>query len=228
MTEFIACVLIVEDKDAIHHLLRASLTATEYADLAATSGQEALATMAVGRAALIALELSNVKDIKLIGRPGDTGQVPVMLFAMHEAEIPKLRIPLVGIEGHFPERDAEQDERVQEGMRLPETNLVTEASVFRVRDLSMDKARRLVKLGDAEIHLTPTEYELLSLLVADVGKVVTHEQLLHTLWGANDPHTVHLLRVNISNLRRKLKAGPTSPRYITTEPSIGYRLRADS
>jgi two-component system KDP operon response regulator KdpE len=78
------------------------------------------------------------------------------------------------------------------------------------------------------MHFTPTEYELLCLLAAHAGAVLTHEQLMYEIWGANDKRTVHLLRVNISNLRRKLDADPSYPRFISTEPSIGYRLRAES
>jgi two-component system KDP operon response regulator KdpE len=75
--------------------------------------------------------------------------------------------------------------------------------------------------------LTPTEYDLLKLLVTHAGKVVTHPQILRQLWGPGSEDQAHLLRVNISNLRRKLEADPTRPSYILTEPGVGYRLRAD-
>lgn len=223
MTEFIACVLIVEDKDALQHLLRTSLTVTEYADLALTTGQETPATMAAGRAALVALEMSFAKGMKLTRQPQASSQIPVMLFAMPENGPLQIGTVDAGDGDHLHEaRHVEEDDP-----RLRKANLAIDDGVLRVRDLMVDRARRIVTLGKEEIHLTPTEYELLCLLAAQAGAVLPHEQLLQELWGAISAHTVHLLRVNISNLRRKLDADPTARRYITTEPGIGYRFRLD-
>lgn len=91
----------------------------------------------------------------------------------------------------------------------------------------VDRARRVVLFRNEELHLTPKEYELICLLAAHAGTVLTHDLLSQALWGTSSSHTVHLLRVNISNLRRKFDVAPSGPRYIVTEPSIGYRLRAD-
>ena len=77
------------------------------------------------------------------------------------------------------------------------------------------------------MHLTPTEYELICVLALQAGAVLSHGQLFREIWGVINIHTLHLLRVNISNLRRKLHRGPSASQYITTEPGIGYRLRAD-
>jgi len=82
--------------------------------------------------------------------------------------------------------------------------------------------------GGREISLTPTEYELLRLLVQNAGKVLTHRQLLHQVWGSAYETEAHLLRVNMSNLRRKIEPDPTRPRYILTEPGVGYRLRVET
>jgi len=100
-------------------------------------------------------------------------------------------------------------------------------SVFASGDLTVDMERRLVTVANQEIQLTPTEYSLLRLLVMHAGKVLTHHQLLREVWGVGFDEETHMLRVNISNLRRKIEPDPTRPRYITTEPGVGYRLRSD-
>ena len=101
--------------------------------------------------------------------------------------------------------------------------------VFVTGDLSVDLAGRAVRLGDKDVQLTPTEYSLLKAFVIHANKLVTHRQLLREVWGGahyEDPR--HLLRVNINNLRRKLEADPARPRYIITEPGMGYRLRTEA
>ena len=98
--------------------------------------------------------------------------------------------------------------------------------IFAVGELTVDLAHRRVGLGSREIHLTPTEYRLLTTLVRDAGKVLTHRHLLREVWG---PHVddAHTLRVHMAALRRKLEAEPANPRYILTEPGVGYRLAAE-
>ena len=97
--------------------------------------------------------------------------------------------------------------------------------VLTVDDLRVDLARRQVTVGGRDVTLTPTEYDLLKMLMAHAGKVLTHRQLLREVWGAGYEHDAHLLQVNVSNLRRKLEPDPARPRYIHTEPGVGYRVR---
>jgi len=99
--------------------------------------------------------------------------------------------------------------------------------VLQVGNLKMDLSRRLVMVDDREISLTPTEYDILRLLLQNAGRVLTHRQLLRQVWGTAYESEMHLLRVNISNLRRKIEPDPTRPHYLLTEPGVGYRLRAD-
>jgi two-component system KDP operon response regulator KdpE len=101
----------------------------------------------------------------------------------------------------------------------------TSEPVFQIDDLRVDLARRQVMLAGEEIPLTPTEYDLLRLFVQNAGKVLTHRQILRQVWGSGYESEAHLLRVNMSNLRRKIEPDPTRPHYILTEPGVGYRLR---
>ncbi len=87
---------------------------------------------------------------------------------------------------------------------------------------------RVVTLADQEVQLTPTEYDLLKLFITNAGKVLTHQQILRRVWGVGYTDDLHLLRVNVSNLRRKIEPDPSRPRYIVTEPGVGYRLRLDA
>jgi two-component system KDP operon response regulator KdpE len=95
-----------------------------------------------------------------------------------------------------------------------------------VDDLTVDLAHRLVKANGQVVQLTPTEYDLLRALVTNAGKVLTHRQLLRQVWGEGYDD-MHILRVNVSNLRRKIEPDPTRPHYLVTEPGVGYRLRTE-
>ena len=100
--------------------------------------------------------------------------------------------------------------------------------VFTVDGLTVDLARRLVTVAGQEVQLTPTEYDLLRVLVTHAGRVLTHQQLLRQVWGLGYENEVHMLRVNISNLRHQLERNPARPQYIITEPGVGYRLRFEA
>jgi two-component system KDP operon response regulator KdpE len=99
--------------------------------------------------------------------------------------------------------------------------------LYAAGELVVDLARRRVILAGQEVQLTPTEFDLLRVLVVNAGKVLTHHQLLRQVWGAGYESESHMLRVNIHNLRRKLEPDPSRPRYIVTEPGVGYRLRTE-
>jgi two-component system, OmpR family, KDP operon response regulator KdpE len=105
---------------------------------------------------------------------------------------------------------------------------VPAGSTFVLGDLTVDLMRRIVTAGGKDVQLTPTEYDLLRTLVLNAGKVMTHRQLLRLVWGEAYENETHLLRVNVSNLRRRIEPDPARPRYIQTEPGVGYRLRENS
>jgi two-component system KDP operon response regulator KdpE len=99
--------------------------------------------------------------------------------------------------------------------------------VFTVGELRVDLGARQVLVGSAEVHLTPTEYKLLATLVRDAGKVITHRHLLKEVWGPNSLEHTHYLRVYMTQLRHKLERDPARPRYLVTEPGVGYRLKSE-
>jgi two-component system KDP operon response regulator KdpE len=232
MIEFMACVLMMDDKESIHRLLQTSLSATEYADVEVGSDEEVLATVTVSKSNRIALNLglANGKEVTLAGQLRDKSKIPVILLAVHDLE--KIAQGAPAVVADMP--IAVANGQYVEAQRLASTDghfssssFVANESVLRVRDLTIDKARRVVRRGKEMIHLTPTEYQLLCLLAEKAGAVLSHEQLMLSIWGVKNAHTVHLLRVNISNLRRKLERDPACPSYLATEPGIGYRLWND-
>jgi two-component system KDP operon response regulator KdpE len=99
--------------------------------------------------------------------------------------------------------------------------------IFSVGELSVDLVHRHVQIAGREVHLTPIEYRLLTTLIRHAGKVMTHNQLLTEVWGPNQADQAHYLRVYAAQLRRKLEVDPARPRYLLTEPGVGYRLAAD-
>jgi two-component system KDP operon response regulator KdpE len=108
---------------------------------------------------------------------------------------------------------------------LRRTAPIAEDAIFRSDNLTVDLARRVVSVVGQDIILTPTEYDILRALIQHAGKVLTHRQLLRTVWGNAYESETHLLRVNVSNLRRKIERDPAKPQHIITEPGVGYRLR---
>ena len=103
----------------------------------------------------------------------------------------------------------------------------TDEPIFTVGDLRVDFAHRQVLVNEQEVHLTPIEYKLLITLIQHAGKVVTRRQLLHEVWGPTYSEESHYLRVYMGQLRHKLEADPTRPRYLVTEPGVGYRLKTE-
>jgi two-component system, OmpR family, KDP operon response regulator KdpE len=107
------------------------------------------------------------------------------------------------------------------------TSQEQDAPVFAVGELRVDMAQRRVYVAEQEVHLTPIEYRLLTMLIRYAGRVVTHRQLLNEVWGPGYAQATHYLRVYMGQLRHKLEGNPARPRYLLTEPGVGYRLQAD-
>jgi two-component system KDP operon response regulator KdpE len=115
--------------------------------------------------------------------------------------------------------------RIRVALRHTSASREPERSVIVVGELKIDLVRRLVFAGEREVHLTPTEYKLLTLLMSHMGRVMTHTQLLDQVWGPGHTHQMQYLRVYMTQLRQKLEKNPARPRYLMTEPGIGYRIK---
>ncbi len=223
-------VLVVDDESAIRRFLRAALSAQGYIVTEAANGREALNAVIASRPDLIILDLGlpDMEGVEITRRLREWSQTPVIILSVREQEADKISALDAGADDYLtkPFSSGELMARIRVAIRrstMPEGEPVLQAG-----DLQIDLSKRIVSVGDKEISLTPTEYDLLRLLMQNAGKVITHRQLLRGVWGPGYETEPHLLRVNISNLRRKIETDPARPRYIVTEPGVGYRMRVSN
>ena len=223
-------VLVVDDEPAIRRFLRFSLSAHEYEIFEATNGQEALAGAVAHRPDIIILDLGlpDMDGVQVTKQLREWTQIPIIILSVREHETDKIKALDAGADDYLtkPFGVGELLARMRAAMR--HTTQPGGDSVFSCGELVVDMERRLVTVAGQEIQLTPTEYALLRVLVMHAGKVLTHHQLLREVWGVGFDEETHMLRVNISNLRRKIEPDATRPRYIVTEPGVGYRLRTEN
>jgi two-component system KDP operon response regulator KdpE len=220
-------VLVVDDENAIRRYLRAALSAQGFAIFEAASGQEAINAVVSNHPDLIILDLGlpDFDGIEVTRRLREWSQTPIIILSVREAENDKVAALDAGADDYLtkPFSTGELMARMRVAMRHLAGK--PDEPVLQVGDLKMDTSRRLVTLGEDQISLTPTEYEILRLLLQNAGKVLTHRQLLRQVWGTAYESEMHILRVNISNLRRKIEPDPSRPHYLLTEPGVGYRIR---
>jgi two-component system KDP operon response regulator KdpE len=219
-------VLVVDDEIAIQRFLRVALNGHGFKVSEAATGQEALLAITKERPDLIILDLGlpDMDGVEVTRRLREWSTVPVIILSVREQEVEKIAALDAGADDYLtkPFGVGELLARIRTILRR-QTNMTSEP-VFKQGDLSVDLANRLVLVKDQEIQLTPTEYDILRALVINAGKVLTSRHLLHQVWGEGYDD-LHILRVNISNLRRKVEPDPSRPTYIHTEPGIGYRLK---
>jgi two-component system KDP operon response regulator KdpE len=219
-------ILIVDDETAIRRFL-ANVLATDCCTVfQAETGSLALAAAAASRPDLILLDLGlpDMDGVDVIRKIRTWSPVPIIVLSVRGQETDKVKALDAGADDYLtkPFGIAELLARIRVAVRR--TVQQAPEQVFRVGDLEVDLVRRRIKVQQTEIQLTPTEYELLRLLVTHAGKVLTHGQILKQIWGATHINQPHVLRVNISNLRHKIEKDVSRPRYIRTEPGVGYRL----
>lgn len=219
-------VLIVDDERQIRRFLKASLTAQGYDILEAETIQDALkmATSYLPDLVILDLGLPDGDGIKVIQSVREWSTMPIIVLSVRGQEKDKVAALDAGADDYLtkPFSTGELLARLRAALRRLAGP--AEPPVFEIGGLRVDDVSRVVTVDGRDIRLTATEYALLKALVLNAGKVMTHRQLLHMVWGPNFDSESHLLRVNISNLRRKIELTPLQPRYIITEPGVGYRL----
>jgi two-component system KDP operon response regulator KdpE len=221
-------ILVVDDEPAIRRFLRASLAA--YATLfEAATGREALDGVVAHRPDLIVLDLGlpDIDGVEVTRLLREWTRIPIIILSVRGSERDKIAALDAGADDYLtkPFAVGELMARVRVAMRHAQGG--PSEPIFSVGGLVVDRTRRRVTLDAHEVQLTPTEYDLLKALVNQAGRVLTHRQLLREVWGKEYELDTHTLRVNISNLRRKIEPDPARPRYLVTEPGVGYRLRSE-
>jgi len=219
-------ILIIDDELAIRRFLHTILSCEDFSLHEAENGHAGLAAAAAFKPDIILLDLGlpDLDGIEVITRLREWSKVPIIVLSVREHENDKVAALNAGADDYLtkPFGVGELLARIRAALRrslqeVPEP-------IFTCNDLQVDLTRRLVTISGEEVSLTPTEYDILRLMVSHAGKVLTHSQILKQVWGIAYLEQPHVLRVNISNLRRKIEADPSRPRHIITEPGVGYRL----
>jgi len=220
-------VLVVDDELAIRRFLRTSLQAHGYSVYEAQTGEEALTEVIGIRPDLVILDigLPGIDGVEVTRRLREWTDLPILILSVRDRELDKIAALDAGADDYLTKPFSVGELMARMRVAIRRTNKQTAEPVFVSGSLKLDFSKRIVVVGDEEISLTPTEYDLLRILAQDAGKVLTHRQIFRALWGENYHTEAHLLRVNISNLRKKIEPDSTRPTYIVTEPGVGYRLR---
>ncbi|HWQ11357.1 MAG TPA: response regulator transcription factor [Roseiflexaceae bacterium] len=224
-----ARILVVDDEASIRRLLRASLTNYGYTVATAADGLEAIDQVTAWRPDLIVLDLGlpKLNGLDVCRSIRSWSRIPIIVLSVQDAERDKIQALDEGADDYLtkPFGMGELLARIRVALRHAAA-AGPDAPLLVFGDLRLDLAARQVYVGEREIHLTPTEYDLLKLLASRAGKVLTHTLLLREIWGLSHERDTQTLRVFVAQLRRKLGDDPASPRYILTEPGVGYRFVA--
>jgi len=219
-------VLVVDDEAPIRRYLRTALGAQGFTVYESASGLDAINAVLNCRPDIIILDmgLPDIDGTEVTRRLREWSQTPIIVLSVREAEQDKIAALDAGADDYLTKPFGTGELLARMRVALRKQISTTSEPVFQVGGLMVDFSRRLVSVDGTEIQLTPTEYDLLKILVTHAGKVITHHQLLRQVWGEGYDD-MHILRVNISNLRGKLEPDPSRPTYIHTEPGVGYRLK---
>jgi two-component system KDP operon response regulator KdpE len=221
-------ILVIDDEPPIRRFLRTSLSAQGYSVLEAEVGETGLALLRRNAvdAVILDLGLPGMDGLEVLRRTREQGSsVPVIVLSSRDDEKGKVAALDNGADDYVTKPFGMEEllARIRAAVRH-RLQQEGEKPVFKAGDLSVDLVRRIVKVRGQEVKLTPREYDLLRLLVAHAGKVLTHKFILREVWGSETD--VQYLRIYIRTLRQKLEANPERPNLIQTEQGVGYRLRA--
>jgi two-component system KDP operon response regulator KdpE len=223
-------ILVIEDEPQMLRFLRASLGAHGYRLVEAKSGQEGLAQAATQSPDVVLLDLGlpDLDGIEVTRQLREWTRIPIIVVSARGQDEDKIKALDAGADDYLtkPFSVGELLARIRVALRhVAESIAGSTEPTFQLGDLRMDLAKRQVFVGDKEVHLTPTEYKLLAVLVRYAGRVVTHRQLLKEVWGPSYIEHTQYLRVFMGQLRHKLEPDPARPKYLINEPRVGYRLK---
>jgi two-component system, OmpR family, KDP operon response regulator KdpE len=222
-------ILVIEDDLQIRRFLRTGLNAEQYRLREAATGADGITHFGERRPDVVLLDLGlpdmdGVDVVKRIRK--ENPSVPIIILSVRSHELEKIKALDAGADDYVnkPFALGELLARIRAAIRRMQPAAQAGVSVFRTGDIEVDLAKRRVIIGGQEVHLTRIEYKLLEMLIRHADHVVTHRQLLEEIWGASHREQTHYLRVHMLQLRRKLEKEPAHPRYLRTEPGVGYRL----
>ena len=225
-------VLVIDDEPQILWALRAGLERQGFRVSTAETGEAGLDAAVADPPNLIVLDLAlpGLDGFEVCRQLREWSTTPTIVLSVREEGSDKIRALNLGADDYLtkPFDLEELIARIHAVLRRvsapPDENL----PYLEAGDLYVDLSRRVVKLAGKDVHLTPTEYEILRILVRSQGRVITHQQLIQRIWGPDSTEDPSSLRVHIARLRNKIEADPTHPAYLRTEPRVGYRFRVPS
>ena len=219
-------ILVVDDEPQIRRFLRISLTAEGYEVIEAPRGEDGILKCVKEKPSLVILDLGlpDMDGQKVIARIREGSEVPIIVLSVRSKDQEKVFALDRGANDYVtkPFSIEELLARIRVALRTkPEQE---EASEFVVGELTVDVPRRKVSVSGQEIKLTRKEFDLLRMLAQNAGRIVTHRHILREVWGPAHEDDVHYLRIYIGHLRQKLNDDPANPKFIESEPGVGYRL----
>ncbi len=229
--------IVIEDEPQIRRFVRTALEAEGWQVHEAPTLRDGLSQAGTRKPDLLVLDLGlpDGDGVALIRDVRGWSSVPIVVLSARSDEADKIAALDAGADDYLtkPFGVGELLARVRANLRRPRAASVDGSSnhaeeadpVFRFGDVEVDRQARLVRRAGQEVHLTPIEYRLLSVLVGNAGRVLTHRQLLREVWGPSHAEQAHYLRIYMGHLRQKLEADPAQPRHLLTETAVGYRLQ---
>jgi two-component system, OmpR family, KDP operon response regulator KdpE len=231
MSEPTPVVVAIEDDPQIRRFLRTGLESRGFQVHEAETGAQGVAEAANRRPDLVILDLGlpDLDGVEVVKKIREWSALPVIVLSARASETDKVAALDAGADDYLtkPFSLGELLARIRVALRHSQGAAQETGGVFSVSGLKVDLAQRRIHVDGREVHLTPIEYRLLSVLVKHAGKVLTHRQLLKEVWGPGYVERSHYLRVHMASLRHKLEADPARPRFLLTEVGVGYRLAAE-
>jgi two-component system KDP operon response regulator KdpE len=232
MKESLGTILLIEDERQMRRFLRVTLQSEKYTVLEAETAADGLSQAAMRNPDIVLLDLGlpDMDGLEVIEKLREWTAVPVIIISAREQEGDKIKALDGGADDYLtkPFCSGELLARIRVALRhAAPKQQGQEDAVFIAEELRIDFLKRQVFIGTREIHLTPIEYRLLTVLVRNAGRVMTHRQILKEVWGPPYVEQTHYLRVFMNQLRKKIETDSTRPRFLLNEPGIGYRFKPD-
>ena len=229
-------ILIIEDERTISNFISRALAANDYRAIPAYTGKEGLSLFFSHGPDLVLLDLGlpDMDGLEILSQlRGLPREAPVIIISARDRESEKVRALDMGADDYVvkPFGVSELLARIRSALRRADRLKLSQGiqrSIYQIKDLTIDLAKHQVLLGEQEIHFTQNEFKIIELLAIHAGKVLTYAFILEHIWGpSGGAGSNQILRVNMANIRRKLKENPSEPKYIHTELGIGYRMLDD-
>jgi len=223
-------IVVIEDDPPIRRFLHTSLTTQGFEVHEADGGERGLIEAGIRKPDLIILDLGlpDMDGVEVVRLIREWSAMPILILSARNAEQSKIEALDAGADDYLvkPFGLGELLARIRAALRRASSNPETiQSEVFNIGNIRVDLANRWVHVGGEEVHLTPIQYRLLTVLIKHAGKVLTHQQILKEVWGPGHVESSHYLRIYMSQLRQKLEEDPAKPKYLLTESGVGYRLK---